>query len=198
MLCLRDHWSCPALRSELNKARPGPAVAMSSSTPSIRISHHQRYASPPSYSSNLSANTPSPMAVPRAQEPVPPPLPPPTIIPELASGRDPGWQWGNDPNSFDFGRAASVKPGSSLLGGSFSSRQEKEFDYTRHNEVDDGRRGSSIATITGTRRDHDMTDDNLSHSDEDGPSRRASNYRYVRLEVMLSLLLDRTRDICSV
>lgn len=147
---------------------------MSSSTPSIRISQHPRYHSP--------SNTPplppaSPMAVPRAQEPVPPPLPPPTYIPEISAGHDPGWQWGNDPTRSDFGRPASVKPGSSLLGSvgrDFRPTVEERDIYTRG--LNDARRGSSISTIT-MNRDSDMVD---AHSDDDAVlSRRASNYRYV-------------------
>ncbi|RMY99090.1 hypothetical protein D0862_07266 [Hortaea werneckii] len=145
---------------------------MSSSTPSIRISQHPRYHSP--------SHTPplppaSPMAVPRAQEPVPPPLPPPTYIPEISAGHDPGWQWGNDPTRSDFGRPASVKPGSSLLGSvgrDFRPTVEERDIYTRG--INDARRGSSISTIT-MNRDSDMVD---AHSDDDAAiSRRASNYR---------------------
>ncbi|KAI6899643.1 hypothetical protein KC334_g9070 [Hortaea werneckii] len=145
---------------------------MSSFTPSIRISQHPRYHSP--------SNTPplppaSPMAVPRAQEPVPPPLPPPTYIPEISAGHDPGWQWGNDPTRSDFGRPASVKPGSSLLGSvgrDFRPTVEERDIYTRG--LNDARRGSSISTIT-MNRDSDMVD---AHSDDDAAiSRRASNYR---------------------
>lgn len=154
---------------------------MSPSTPSIRISQYQRYQSPPTYPSF--STSASPMAIPRAQEPVPPPLPPPTYIPEISAGQDPGWQWGNDPNASDFGRPASIKPGSSLLGGSFRSpRQEKEHAHTVHHDYDGARRGSSISTITAVGKDHDMADDSLAHSDEDGSaSRRASNYRCVSL-----------------
>ncbi|KAI7003380.1 hypothetical protein KC355_g9250 [Hortaea werneckii] len=145
---------------------------MSSSTPSIRISQHPRY--------HIPSNTPplppaSPMAVPRAQEPVPPPLPPPTYIPEISAGHDPGWQWGNDPTRSDFGRPASVKPGSSLLGSvgrDFRPTVEERDIYTRG--LNDARRGSSISTIT-MNRDSDMVD---AHSDDDAAiSRRASNYR---------------------
>jgi hypothetical protein len=152
---------------------------MSSLTPSIRISHHQRYASPILYSSVPHPTGTSPMAVPRAQEPVPPPLPPPTDIPDHALGRDTGWQWGNDPTSLDFGRAVTVMPGSSLLGGkSRGSPQEKENDYTRQHGPDDGRRGSSISTIIPAQRDAEMGDDHMSHSDEDNNvSQRITNYR---------------------
>ncbi|KAK3113078.1 hypothetical protein LTR53_009977 [Teratosphaeriaceae sp. CCFEE 6253] len=145
---------------------------MSYSTPSIRISQH-RYPSPPTYPSAFAS---VPMAVPRAQEPVPPPLPPPSYLPEMAN--DIGWQWGNDPNRSDFGRAASVKPGSSLLGGSLHGcRQEQERDIFAHRVAAGARRGSSISTVT-IDRDCDTADEHMAHSDEDGSgSRLPSNYR---------------------
>ncbi|KAK5114969.1 hypothetical protein LTR85_010007 [Meristemomyces frigidus] len=116
------------------------------------------------------------MAIPRAQEAVPPPLPPPSYIPGITTGHDPGWQWGNDPSGSDFGRAALVKPGSSLLGGASQGYRsaEKERDFYTQHAAGDARRGSSISTVT-LGRDHDMTDPN---SDEDGSlSRPALNYR---------------------
>ncbi|KAK4551967.1 hypothetical protein LTR86_010759 [Recurvomyces mirabilis] len=148
---------------------------MSSSTPSIRISQHLRYPSPTNYSPPFAAA--SPMAIPRAQEPVPPPLPPPSHIPEISYGHDPGWKWGNDPSASDFGRAASVKPGSSLLGGSFQAlRQEKEHEFYSRNVGTNARRGSSITTVTAG--DEDGGDDHMALSDEDvSGSRRQSNYR---------------------
>ncbi|KAK4496291.1 hypothetical protein PRZ48_012271 [Zasmidium cellare] len=119
------------------------------------------------------------MAIPRAQDAVPPPLPPPNYIPEIAHGHDPGWQWGNDPNGADFGRPASVKPGSSLLGGSLmrSVRQEKEQDHLPYQSFDDARRGSSISTVTVTR-DYEPSEGMLTpNEDECGLSRPPSNYR---------------------
>ncbi|KAF7189391.1 hypothetical protein HII31_09236 [Pseudocercospora fuligena] len=156
---------------------------MSQGTPSIRI-EHQRFQSPPHYPPAA-----APMAIPRAHEAPPPPLPPPAFIPDLAAGQhDPGWQWGNDPNGSDFGRPASVKPGSSLLGGAvmkgLSSRYEREKEqdqyppYCYNGGVDSLRRGSSVSTVTVTR-DHDMAEaGSLTPSDEDGSlSRPPSNYR---------------------
>ena len=117
------------------------------------------------------------MPIPRAQDAVPPPLPPPTHIPDISTGQDPGWQWGNDPSSTDFGRVAAVKPGSSLLGGGIvHSIDAKEPEHKMIPSMDDGRRGSSLATITGTKRDHDMPD--AQQSDEEGSSRSGNRYVY--------------------
>lgn len=151
-------------------------ASMSFSTPSIRISQHSRYPNPPTYPSFAS----SPMAIPRAQELVPPPLPPPSYIPDISPGHDPGWQWGNDPNVTDFGRASTVKPGSSLLGGSLHGfRHDQERDIFAQRVASGARRGSSISTVT-VDRDCDVVDEPMAHSDEDGSgSRPSSNYRCV-------------------
>ncbi|KAF2210087.1 hypothetical protein CERZMDRAFT_113530 [Cercospora zeae-maydis SCOH1-5] len=86
-----------------------------SGIPDIHL-NHERFRSPPHFH-----RVPVPMAIPRVQEHhVPPPLPPPSHLP-ISPNHDPGWQWGNDPNGSDFGRPASVKPGSSLLGGGAAS-----------------------------------------------------------------------------
>ncbi|KAI5359789.1 putative Zinc finger C2H2-type [Septoria linicola] len=149
-----------------------------SGIPDIQL-NHQRFQSPPRYPS-----APAPMAIPRAQErPVPPPLPPPSYIP-ISPNHDPGWQWGNDPNGLDFGRPASVKPGSSLLGGApartFSGRVEKESDATYSN-TDWARRGSAISTATTatiTGNNNDMAESgSLTPSDDGSMSRPSSNYR---------------------
>lgn len=146
-----------------------------SSTPSIRVSQHQRFHGPDSYPP-FSA---TPMAIPRAQQPVPPPLPPPTYIPEISAGQDPGWRWGNDPNGADFGRAASVKPGSSLLGGSVKSmKQGKEHDTTAEYPLREDRRGSSISTVT-QEHDHEMHDDAFTHGDDDAILSRPTSNGYV-------------------
>ena len=143
------------------------------STPSIRISQHQRYHSPLTYAP-FSATTP--IAVPRVQEPVPPPLPPPSHIHELTASHDPGWQWGNDPSGSEFGRAAPVKPGSSLLGTTMTGirpeGQRREF-YIQH--AGTGRRQSSLSTVT-LLRETEMMDAN--GDDDASMSRRTSNYRY--------------------
>ena len=92
-----------------------------SSTPSIRVYESSRYQRP-SYPSPAIA-----MAIPNAREAVPPPLPPPRHIEDLRAGQsDPGWQWGNtdNPRENGFGglRLATVRPGSSLYGGSASAQ----------------------------------------------------------------------------
>jgi len=168
--------------------------SMSSLTPSIRISQPPRYHSPPNCSTYGPAAAAAPvasshMAIPRTREKsAPPPLPPPSHFVDLSTAQDPGWQWGNGPEGSDFGgRAAAVKPGSGLVRGGGGGgdddvkghRQEKEHDFTPHRAMNETRRGSSISTVT-LNRDHDMTEDRLAHSDEDGnPSRPLSNYRYV-------------------
>lgn len=128
-------------------------------TPTIRIS--SRY-SPPDPPVSSSA---SPMSIPRAREVAPPPLPPPMYLPEISAGSDPGWQWGNDPNGSDFGRPASIKPGSSLLG-SFEKRMQKEHDNMSHYSFNEARRGSSLSTITAGR-EQDMVDDTAAHNEDD-------------------------------
>ncbi|KZM25249.1 metal ion binding [Ascochyta rabiei] len=67
------------------------------------------------------------MAIPSARDQVPPPLPPPRHIEDLRAGHsDPGWQWGNTANpkqnGFGGNRLATVRPGSSLYGGSGSGQ----------------------------------------------------------------------------
>ncbi|KAK5678783.1 hypothetical protein LTR17_027632, partial [Elasticomyces elasticus] len=115
------------------------------------------------------------MAIPRAQESVPPPLPPLSYLPELSAAHDLGWQWGNDPVSSDFGRAASVKPGSSLPGGTFHGfRKEQDRDTYALRAAADARRGSSISTVT-VDRDYEVVNDQKAHSHEDGSGWRPSS-----------------------
>jgi hypothetical protein len=153
-----------------------------SGNPSIRISHpqqQQQQQTPPRCS--VSPAAASPMAIPKANEQIPPPLPPPMRIPDVTTGKDPGWQWGNDGS--DFGRPSSVKQRSSLLGGGVSrladSRQEKEFEYPPHPAMDHARRGSSLSTITGYR-DREMYDGRTTPSEDGSRSRQSSSYRYVK------------------
>ncbi|KAF2184296.1 hypothetical protein K469DRAFT_579571 [Zopfia rhizophila CBS 207.26] len=150
-------------------------MSHATSTPSIRIydsgSLHNRFALPhhrrPSYPTPSGA-----MAIPRAREEVPPPLPPPRYIGELSEGQDPGWQWGNtnSPNDTGFGgsRLATVKPGSSLLGGG-TGREAQQRDRSGNNGERSGygllgRERSSLSTASF---DTDMSTESLEHSDED-------------------------------
>lgn len=153
-----------------------------SGIPDITLNHH-RFRSSPHFPSAA-----TPMTIPRAQEqPVPPPLPPPTYIP-ISPNHDPGWQWGNDPNGSDFGKSASVKAGSSLLGGApgrpFGGRADKDNDGTFNHSIDWARRGSAISTATTatiTGNNNDMADSgSVTPSDDGSISRPGSNYRYVR------------------
>lgn len=149
-------------------------------TPSIRISQHQRFSSPPRRSAL--PGVAEPMAIPWTREAVPPPLPPPRHLPEFSSGTDVGWRWGNDPNGIDFGRPASVKAGSSLAGPGTMKDPQRASDHEQdsHRRGGDLRRGSSISTVT--IRNHDMSEGNLTPSDENGPnSRPISNHRYVMI-----------------
>lgn len=159
-----------------------------SGIPDIHL-NHERFHSPPRLH-----RAPAPMAIPRAQEQhVPPPLPPPSFLP-ISPNHDPGWQWGNDPNGSDFGRPASVKPGSSLLGGApartFGGRAEKENDAAYHHNIDWARRGSSISTATTstvTGNINDMAESgSLTPSDDGSMSRPTSNYRCVRSSSLYS------------
>ena len=155
-----------------------------SSTPHIRISHHQRYFGPDTYPP-LSAS--SPMAIRVSHDSVPPPLPPPTYIPEISAGQDIGWQWGNDPNGSDFGRPASVKAGSSLLRGAVKgTRQGKEHDTSAHYPLHESRRGSSISTVTQDH-DHEMHEESPAHGDDGVERSRPTSNGYVILYTSLAV-----------
>ncbi|KAK5709245.1 hypothetical protein LTR17_019970, partial [Elasticomyces elasticus] len=122
------------------------------------------------------------MAILRAQEPAPSPLPPHSYIPELSAAHEVGWQWGNDSDSSDFGRAASVEPGPSLRGGTFHGfRQEQDSDTYALRAVANARRGSSISTMA-VDRDYEMADDQKAHSHEDGGGSRPSSKSSHRLQ----------------
>jgi hypothetical protein len=100
-------------------------MSPTNSTPSIRVYESHRYSLPHHHR----PSQPSPavaMAIPRARDEIPPPLPPPRHIENLRAGQDPGWQWGhaNSPRDTGFSgnRLATVRPGSSLYGGSDAVR----------------------------------------------------------------------------
>ncbi|KAL2033008.1 hypothetical protein VTO58DRAFT_106180 [Aureobasidium pullulans] len=134
-------------------------------TPSIRInSHDHRYHSPPSnsrHSPHHSLHAPaSPMAIQsRAQEsPVPPALPPPRDVftdDMTPQAQQKEWMFFNkeyvDQHWTDFGKAATVRPGSSLLGGNKAHQGSEGDDHTQH-EIDASRRGSSMSTVTAPHR----------------------------------------------
>ncbi|KAF2809553.1 uncharacterized protein BDZ99DRAFT_417544 [Mytilinidion resinicola] len=156
-------------------------MSHATSTPSIRVydsaPHHNRY-SLPRRSSYAAPGVP--MAIPNARESPPPPLPPPRYIGELAEGQDPGWQWGNthSPNGAGFGRSsASVKPGSSLLGGGggIGRVQHHRADGDRYAHGHARRESASSRSF-----DVDMNTDGSDRSDEDrGPARPAlGNHRF--------------------
>lgn len=176
----RGNWLCLALTITAHRPVTCHAPFDMTSPPSIRISQHRRYHSPSEHTAFPSG--PSPMAIPHAREAVPPPLPPPPYIPEISAGQDPGWQWGNDPNRSDFGRPATVKPGSSLLGGSaLNTRRDQELESFAQNPFSEARRGSSVSTITGGRS-HEMPDDSFRYGEEyRSTSRPTSNYEYVNI-----------------
>ena len=144
------------------------------STPSIRISKHQRCHSPLIYAPFSVTST---VKFPRMQESAPPPLPPPSYIPDLGPSHDPGWQWGNDASGSEFGRPVAVKSGSSLLGSApigFKS-EGQERDFYIHHASNSVRRGSSLSTVT-LSREYDIMD---TAGDDDGSvCRHTSNYRY--------------------
>lgn len=126
------------------------------------------------------------MSIPRTQQSIPPPLPPPSFIPEIASGHDLGWQWGNDSSTAQFGRAAStsnasanVRPGSSLYGGTGLRDAERHLD--RHDQsprthaMRDERHMSMSAMVTERERSNK---DAIPRSCE-MDWRPTSNFRYV-------------------
>jgi hypothetical protein len=132
-----------------------------SSTPSIRVYESARYQRP-SYPSPAVA-----MAIPSARDPVPPPLPPPRHIEDLTAGHsDPGWQWGNTnnpkENGFGGNRLATVRPGSSLHGGSGSGQVHRPRDLSA-DHLFNGREPS----ISRSLDDMSSEDSRDHNSDED-------------------------------
>jgi len=120
------------------------------------------------------------MAIPRARDDgPPPPLPPPRYIgEELTHGHDIGWQLGNIGSNgagFRPGQLASVKPGSSLLGGS-ASVHVHGHSHNRPREKSYAARKPSLPSSL----DDMSSAESLEHSDEDrsGKSRPTlANYR---------------------
>jgi hypothetical protein len=124
------------------------------------------------------------MAIPnaRAASP-PPPLPPPRYINELKNGQDPGWQWGNSPNSPEYrANYRSIKSGSSLLG-NYTKEPTHRFKHEKDQpDYVFGRRESipSVSSLMSYEMDRES-------AEKDGrniPS--LSDHRYV---TMLSVFL---------
>jgi hypothetical protein len=85
------------------------------------------------------------MHIPNTYDKAPPALPSPTHISDIASGQDPGWHWGNDPTSTNFGHSAPVESGLRVLDGSLRSLlPTKELENVHNGSMNDGRRGSSF------------------------------------------------------
>jgi hypothetical protein len=168
----------PSARFQLPAAMTMSPMSPTSPTPSILIQNDSgslhRYPLPvhrrPSHPHSSAS-----MAIPRARdEAPPPPLPPPRYIgDELTGGHDIGWQFGNR-HGFRGNQLASVKPGSSLLGGAAS------FHPSSHNRpqqrIHTAREPSNSSSID------DMSSESLEHSDDDrsgNPRPTLANYRYV-------------------
>lgn len=133
-------------------------------TPAIRIHSHchdHRYRSPPPpsrHSPQQPLHAPaSPMSIPHAAQDspsVPPPLPPPTHLYEdlTPQAQQKEWNFFNkeylDQHWTDFGKAATVRPGSSLLGGNKSQSRHQPGKASQQHEADASRRGSSMSTVT--------------------------------------------------
>jgi hypothetical protein len=158
-----------------------PPMSPKSPTPSILIQNDS--GSLHSYPLPLNrrpsfAHSSGSMAIPRARDDgPPPPLPPPRYIgEELSGGHDIGWQFGNRNSNragFRSDQLASVKPGSSLLGGSASVHGHS---HNRPGEKEYASRKPSIPSSL----DDMSSAESLEHSDEDrnGKARPTlANYR---------------------
>ena len=161
-------------------------------TPSIRIHSHchdHRYRSPPSHS-RQSPQQPlhapaSPMSIPHSAQDspsVPPPLPPPTHLYEdlTPQAQQKEWNFFNkeylDQHWTDFGKAATVRPGSSLLGGNKAQPRDQSGDPSQQHEADASRRGSSMSTVTVPHRNSEAMIDPC-----DSDEAKLSGYRCVVL-----------------
>lgn len=159
-------------------------------TPSIRIHSHchdPRYRSPPSnsrHSPQQPLHAPaSPMSIPHAAQDspsVPPPLPPPTHLFEdlTPQAQQKEWNFFNkeylDQHWTDFGKAATVRPGSSLLGGNKALPHDQGGEHSQHHEADTSRRGSSMSTVTASHRNSEAMIDPC-----DSDEAKLSGYRCV-------------------
>lgn len=109
-------------------------------------------------------------------------MPPPTHIYEdlTPQAQQKEWIFFNkdyvDQHWTDFGKAATVRPGSSLLGGK-KSHPGSDVDEHIQNEIDAVRRGSSLTTVTVPHRNSEAMVDPC---DKDDAS-KLSGYRCVIL-----------------
>lgn len=159
--------------------------------PSICISHLHR--SPSAQAGRNSPphclHTPAlPMSIPNTPRatPVPPPLPPPQhpdIDDDAHIGQTKGWDWFNrdyiSQHFTDFGKASSVKPGSSLLGGKRHGAGAEADEIAQEHEIDPARRGSSISTVTPIHGAPEVMIDTTPPGNKDDLGSRLLNHRCV-------------------
>lgn len=121
-------------------------------TPSILVhdhnGNHARRQSNNRSAGSPNIRTPGAMPIPNARhEPAPPPLPPPRHLDDLSAGRDPGWEWGNNPSGV-FGRAGRTP----TAGSNFPKSWGRKGEERRRDEISERpeykRRDSSTSTIT--------------------------------------------------
>ena len=155
-------------------------------TPSILVSRHKCNTS--TLDEDQRSGLTTSMAIPGARDLVPPPLPPPVFIPDIENGHDISWRWGNDPSNETFGRLASVRPGSSLLGEGLRRQGQEHESNTMQGPFDRDRRHSSTSTVTAGL-DQDVMDDSLREVAENGVSSiQTSNTEYV-VNIVRAILL---------
>jgi hypothetical protein len=136
--------------------RPGLKPSLALPEIVFNDSNSDRYrTSSRSSSYNSSSSTSShaiPMPIKGSREPPPPPLPPPKDLADIRTGgnngQDLAWRFANSHGDMD-SLGSSVAPGSSLYGGSFSTRKSK--NTKEHDRPDYSRRTSSSTTIKSTQ-----------------------------------------------
>ncbi len=122
-------------------------------TPSILVhdhnGNHARRQSNNRSAGSPNIRTPGAMPIPNArQDPAPPPpLPPPRILDDLSAGRDPGWEWGNNPGG-GFGRAGGTPIARSHFPKSWGRKGEEHWRDEVAERPEYKRRDSSTSTIT--------------------------------------------------
>jgi len=168
------------------------------SPPSIFVSKAHRYSgltrrSPSSsstgtsISTSASTGTAAPMSIPSAARnpSPPPPLPPPRNIEELGIAHEPAWTWPTNPPWTGFGKSASVKPGSSLLG-QHGPPLEVGGMEERVQSIDYARRSTSTSTNTPAQPESSSMGAYTTFPDNGRGSGGSSstNYRYVTLRLV--------------